>query len=75
MPTREQLLSRLAGAFKAPNTRFASSIKAINTKFASVLSALQKKMSRTRAEAKTPTFWFDEIIKTHMSDPDRAQCF
>lgn len=43
MPTREQLLSRLAGAFKAPNTRFASSIKAINTKFASVLSALQKK--------------------------------
>jgi large subunit ribosomal protein L10 len=43
MPSKEQLLSRLAGAFQAPTRTFASAIYQINARFASVLSALQKK--------------------------------
>lgn len=43
MPTREQLLARLAGAIEGPTRNFATVIKQIPTQFASVLSALQKK--------------------------------
>jgi len=43
MPSREQLLSRLAGAFQSGPQRLASALKQINTKVASVFAALAKK--------------------------------
>jgi large subunit ribosomal protein L10 len=46
MPSREQLLARLAGAFQAPTQRFASAVYQINARFASVLSALQSKREK-----------------------------
>lgn len=46
MPTKEQLLSQLAGVLKAPTKKFASTIYQINARFASVLNALQSKREK-----------------------------